>query len=215
MKAVIIGATGATGSKLVHYLLTKTEITEVVALVRYAKLKAHPKLKQFVVDYDKLSDYADLITGDVAFSCLGTTLKIAGSKDAQWKIDHNYQYAFAQLAERSGIPNFVLLSAIGADSSSSIFYNKLKGTLENDVRSLDFNKLIIVKPSLLIRPNSNRKSESLGVGIIKFFNVLGLLKKQRPLSVDLVAKAMYNSIADSKNRFTQVYVDDIIRLSKS
>ncbi len=214
MKAVIIGATGATGSMLVQYLLERTEVDLVTALVKSPKLQSHPKLNQVVVDFDNLSSYSDLIVGDVAFSCLGTTLKIAGSKEAQWKVDYNYQYEFAQLAERSGIPNFVLLSAIGANSHSTFFYNKLKGTLEDDVRSLDFNKLIIVKPSLLIRPNTDRKSENWGVGMIKFFNSLGLLKKQRPLSVDLVAKAMYHSINDSTTKFTQVYVDDIIRLSK-
>lgn len=214
MKAVIIGATGATGIELVNNLLERTWISEVKVLVRSPKLKEHQKLKQVVVDFNQLEKYEDEIKGDLAFSCLGTTLKDAGSKKNQWVIDHDYQCRFAQIAKDNDIPIFVLLSAIGANSNSFIFYNKMKGQVENDIKALDFNRLIIVRPSLLIRKGMERKNEKLGRNFIHAMNSIGLMKSKRPLDVKVVANAMAESVDSTVDRFKVVEVDDIIELNK-
>lgn len=213
MKAIIIGATGATGRELVHNLLHRDWISEVVALVKSPKLDPHPKLQQIVVNFDKLEEHSTSISGDVAFSCLGTTLKVAGSKEAQFKVDYGYQYKFAALAKKNGIKTFVLLSSLGAKPTSMLFYSKMKGQLEEAVKGLKFNKLIIVKPSLLIRGASSRKNEEIGIKVVNFFNKMGLMEKQRPLPVSEVANAMVESLDCSTNNYKEINVDEIIRLN--
>ena len=89
MKALIIGATGATGKDLVNVLLQDPDYTEVVAFVRRPGEVIHPKYSEIITDFEKLEEVADSISGDVWFTCLGTTLKAAGSKEKQWHIDHD------------------------------------------------------------------------------------------------------------------------------
>jgi len=214
MKAIVIGASGATGKNLVSRLLQADEFLEVTVLVRHNVFEAHPKLTQVVVDFERLNDYAEHIIGDVAFSCMGTTLKIAGNKAAQWKVDYDYQYRFAQIARDNGVPAFVLLSAQNANASSSIFYSKMKGRLEKAVEELRFNKLIILQPSLLIRPNTDRLMEKVGLKVIKAFNKVGLLKKQAPLHVDVVAAAMIKSAGAFNALITKIGVEEIAELGK-
>ncbi|MDR3706299.1 MAG: NAD(P)H-binding protein [Paludibacteraceae bacterium] len=214
MKAIIIGASGATGKSLVSRLLQADEFSEVTVLVRHNVFEAHPKLKQIVVDFERLNDFAEHITGDVAFSCMGTTLKIAGSKAAQWKVDYDYQYLFAQIACHNGVPAFVLLSAQNANASSSIFYSKMKGRLEKVVEELHFNKLIILQPSLLIRPNTDRLTEKIGLKVIRAFNKLGLLEKLAPLHVNMVAAAMIKSVGAFNAMVKKIGVKEIAELGK-
>lgn len=215
MKAVVIGGTGATGKKLIENLVQRSWIDSVVALVRHPALIEHPKLEQVVVDFDHLEDYAQYINGDVAFSCLGTTLKIAGSKKAQWHIDYDYQYQFAQIARENNIHTFVLMSALGASPNSMIFYNKMKGQLEVAVKQLDFKKLIIAKPSLLIRSGADdRAGENIGLKVIGFFNNLGLLKGKRPLKVSIVANAMVSSVQAVAESYKELNVEDILKLNE-
>ena len=125
MKALIIGATGATGKDLVTLLLNDDTYTEVHCFVRKPLALTHPKLHAHVVDFDTPEAWADLLQGDVAFSCLGTTLAVAGTKEAQWRVDYDYQYAFAEHCKNNGVPTFVLISAAGATAQSKLFYNPL------------------------------------------------------------------------------------------
>mgnify|MGYP001946166292 CR=1 FL=1 len=214
MKAIVIGATGATGRELVKQLLAKEWVSEVVALVARKKLPDHGKLNQQIIDFDKIEEYADLIKGDIAFTCMGTTLKIAGSKEAQWKVDYDYQYQFAQIAKRNGVPTFVLLSAMNADSRSSVFYSKMKGKLEESIVSLDFSRLMIFHPSLLIRPNTDRPLEKLSANILNGLNKIGLLKKYKPLRVSDVATAMIESTHHFNHKINRIEVEDILTLIK-
>ena len=127
MKALIIGATGATGKDLVTQLLADDTYSEVHCFVRKPLALTHHKLHSHVVDFEHPEVWADLLHGDVAFSCLGTTLAVAGSKEAQWRVDYDYQYAFAQQCKANGVPTFVLVSAAGAKAQSKVFYNRMKG----------------------------------------------------------------------------------------
>jgi len=126
MKALIIGGTGATGKDLVSLLLQDDTISEVHSFVRKTPSLVHPKLRSHVVDFEQPDTWTELLHGDVAFSCLGTTLAQAGSKEAQWRVDYDYQWQFAERCRQNGVPAFVLISAAQADAKSSMFYNKMK-----------------------------------------------------------------------------------------
>ncbi|HEY9048430.1 MAG TPA: NAD(P)H-binding protein, partial [Ohtaekwangia sp.] len=103
MKALIIGATGATGKDLINVLLENKDYTEVVAFVRKSLNIEHPKLSVVVTNFNNLQEVSSMINGDILFSCLGTTLKTAGSKDRQWEIDFQIPARFAEIAKRNGV----------------------------------------------------------------------------------------------------------------
>ena len=203
MKALIIGATGATGKDLVTQLLTDDTYSEVHCFVRKPLPLSHPKLHAHVVNFDTPEAWADLLHGDVAFSCLGTTLAVAGSKEAQWRVDYDYQYAFAQQCKANGVPTFVLISAAGATAQSKLFYNRMKGQLEDAVKALDFPSLLIFQPSVLIRSNNDRGAENFTVKAFNFLNKLGILKRYRPMSTQILAEKMLSAVYNSpKGTFT-------------
>ena len=122
MKALIIGATGATGRDLVKVLLQDPDYTKVVAFVRRFSGLVHSKYSEVITDFEKLEAVSDSIRGDVWFSCLGTTLKAAGTKEKQWHIDYDIPVKFAEIARRNGVPKAVLVSAYGASAASGVFY---------------------------------------------------------------------------------------------
>ena len=195
MKALIIGATGATGKDLVTQLLADDTYSEVHCFVRKPLVLSHPKLHTHVVDFETPEAWADLLRGDVAFSCLGTTLAVAGSKEAQWRVDYNYQYAFAEHCRQNGVPTFVLVSAAGAKAQSKLFYNRMKGQLEDAVKALGFPRLLIFQPSILIRSNSDRGGENFTVKVFNFLNKLGILKRYRPMPTAVLAQKMRKEVA--------------------
>jgi len=125
---------------------------------------------------------------------LGTTLKAAGSKEAQWAIDYEANLEFAKAARENGVNTLVLISASGANSASSLFYQRMKGELEQAVIALNFPRLIIFRPPLLIRPNSDRLGEKIAERILHGFDRIGLMKSQRPLVVEKLAQAMLKAV---------------------
>ncbi|MEY8760862.1 NAD(P)H-binding protein [Chryseobacterium tongliaoense] len=193
MKALVIGATGATGKDLVSQLLNDKDFEKVDIFVRKPLDIQNDKLNVHVVDFEKPEEWKDSVRGDVAFSCLGTTLKTAGSKEAQKRVDFDYQYEFAKAAKENEVDDYILVSAYGASPKSKIFYSKMKGELEEAVKQLHFNKITIFKPGMLERKDSDRTGEVLGSRVIKFANKLGLLESQKPLPTEVLAKAMINS----------------------
>lgn len=209
MIALIIGATGATGKELVQQLLLDKDFEEIHVFVRKPLTFEHPKLKVHVVDFNQPEHWKDLIKGDVAFSCLGTTLKDAGSKEAQRKVDYDYQFNFAKYARENGVNDYILVSAYGAKSSSKIFYSRIKGELEDAVKTLQFPKITIFRPGMLDRENSERTGEVLGSRIIKFANRLGLLEKQKPLPTSILAKAMITASKIKSNGYSSIQLNNI------
>ncbi|KAB1232661.1 MULTISPECIES: NAD(P)H-binding protein [Chryseobacterium] len=209
MKALVIGATGATGKDLVNQLLNDKEFDEVDIFVRKPVDIQNDKLNIHIVNFEKPDEWKDMVKGDVAFSCLGTTLKDAGSKDAQKKVDFNYQYEFAKAAKENDVEDYILVSAYGANPQSKIFYSKMKGELEEAVKQLHFNKITIFKPGMLERNNSERTGEVLGSRIIKFANKLGLLESQKPLPTDILAKAMIKSSKIKSNGYSSIKLGNI------
>ena len=190
MKAIVIGATGAVGKELVRALLDDARYTEVAVFVRRDPGVTHSKLTAHVINFEQPDTWRALVTGDVLFSALGTSLKQAGSKEAQRRIDYDYQYMFAEAAHANGVPHLVLLSSLGADSHSSIFYLRLKGELDDAVQRLGFDTVHIVRPPSLIRPEAKRLGETAVVKILQGLNAVGIAKNLAPMSVDTVARCM-------------------------
>lgn len=212
MKAIVIGATGATGKSLVAQLLEDSVFTEVVVLVRRKYFESYPKLTEVVVDFNHLENYASHVLGDVAFSSIGTTLKAAGSKEAQWEIDVDYPFRFAAIARKNGIPKFVLLSGMTANEQSKIFYSRMKGALENKIKALEFPQLFIFQPGFLIRPNTDRKGEQITLPILKFLNGIGLFRKYQPLPVAQLAKVMIQKSKVVNQKSETVTMKEILKL---
>ena len=203
MKALIIGATGATGKDLVTQLLNDDAYIEVHCFVRKPMSITLPKLHAHVVNFETPEAWADLLHGEVAFSCLGTTLAVAGTKEAQWRVDYDYQYAFAQQCKANGVPTFALVSAAMANAQSKVFYNRMKGALEEAVKKLNFPRLLIFQPSILIRSNNDRGAENFSVKAIHFLNKIGLFKRYRPMPTEVLAEKMLSAVYNSpKGTFT-------------
>lgn len=190
MKAIIIGATGATGKDLVDLLLQDSAFDTIHVFVRRPLSISDPMVKTHIVDFEQIDTWKSEIQGDVLFSCLGTTLRAAGSQEAQWKVDYDYQFNFAKAARENGVNTIVLMSSVGANPQSSLFYPKMKGKLEDAIRLLGFANTIIVRPPSLIRKNTDRWSERFGVLALKMLNKVGILRSMKPMSTEAVAKAM-------------------------
>ena len=214
MKALIIGATGATGKDLVSQLLTDKGYDEVNVFVRRPLAVENPKLKTHIVNFDKPEEWKDLVKGDVAFSCLGTTLKAAGSKEAQRKVDYDYQYNFAKAAKENEVEDYILVSSYGANPKSKIFYSRMKGELEQSIKDLHFNKLTIFQPGMLERKDSERTGEVLGGKIIKFANKFGVLTQQKPLPTEVLAKAMINSSKIKSYGYSKIKLGSIFSFAE-
>ena len=203
MKALVIGATGAVGTDLVQQLLADSSFERVDVFVRREVPIPSSKLVPHVVDFDHPEDWAKLLTGDVLFSCLGTTIKAAGSQNAQWKVDYTYQYNAAKAGKDNGVNTLVLISSVGASSKSKVFYTRMKGQRDEDVQKLGFPGLFILRPPSLIRKGSDRFGEKAGVTVLKVLNAIGLMRSWTPMPTEEVASAM---IRLSKSGKTGVHI---------
>lgn len=190
MKALIIGGTGATGRDLINVLLADPAYTRIVSFVRRSAGIVHPKLTEHIIDFNELDDFAAHIHGDVWFSCLGTTLKSAGSREQQWRIDFELPLKFAHIARRNGVLRAVLLSSYGASSSSSVHYLKIKGQLEEQIASLMFEQYIIFRPGHLLRTHTDRPVERFTTGLLIMLNSLELMRKYRSLPTATLAQKL-------------------------
>ncbi len=199
--ALIIGSTGMIGTELIKQLIENEEYTKIISLVRRESEVKHPKLTEHVVNFDAPEAWKSYLKGDVLFSVMGTTLKTAGSKENQYKVDYTYQYEAAKAASDNQVPVYVLLSSAGAKSSSANFYQKIKGKLEDDVKRLPFEVISIIQPGQLDGARQeNRPWEKLALKVMYTLNRVGLLKKYRPIQAPQVARAMLNAANKKQSR---------------
>jgi len=203
----MIGATGLVGAQLLDRLLEDARFGRVIAFGRKKTGLAHGKLEEQVVDFEAPASWSSLVKGDVAFSSLGTTRKQAGSLAAQKKVDYDYQLAFARAAASNGVPTYVLVSASSADPGSRIFYSRIKGELDRDVQQLGFERVRILRPSLLGGRPQPRVGERLGGALLGAINAVGIARRYREIPGSVVARAMVNAALDPQ-KGTRIYTLD-------
>lgn len=224
MKVLILGATGLTGGLVLEDLLAADQVSQVVAPIRRALTIEHEKLQLAEVDFAHLDQHADLFRVDAIICCLGTTIRKAGSRKKFREVDYGYAIKAAELGRQQGAEAFILMSAIGASSSSLVFYNRVKGELEDGLKGLGFPCLFIYQPSLLLGNRSEqRTAEALGMKAMPAINGLlqGPLKRYRGIEATSVARAMVNEIirlAENSEAMHGVHYrcyEDIVELASS
>lgn len=194
LTANVIGATGLVGKQLLKQLLQNDNFEKVRIFVRRDSGIKHPKLEQHIVDFGNEKSWTKNLTGDVLFSALGTTLKQAGSKEKQYEVDYTFNLRFAQKAKTNGIENYVLVSSVGANPKSNIFYPRIKGELDEAVTKLGFKNLAVLRPSSLTGDREEtRWMEKMSIPIVRFVTRF-ILRKYRPISGETVAQAMINAV---------------------
>ena len=207
--ALVAGATGLTGSHLLTQLLADDRYLRVTALVRKTSPTPNRNVSQLVVDFDKLPA---LPKADDAYCCLGTTIKKAGSQVAFRKVDFEYVVNFARAARKAGTDRFLVVSSIGANARSSIFYSRVKGEMENALREIGFGALHIFQPSLILgERKEHRAAERFGIAA---FSVMGMamrgpMRKYRPINATTIVRAMIGA-AFSDSAGTNTYQSDAI-----
>lgn len=192
--ALVAGATGLVGGHLIRQLAGDNACAKVTAVLRRPlEGIASPKLNEVIADFDKLDISLTGVAADDAYCALGTTIKKAGSQAEFRKVDHDYIVSFARAAQAAGAKRFMLVSAIGADPTSSVFYSRVKGETEQAVTALGFETLHIFRPGLILGERAERRTlEGLGMGLAPFLNplMLGPARVYRSIPAETIAHAM-------------------------
>ena len=210
--AILIGATGLVGNEIVNKLLNDSRYDRIKIFTRRTLKISNLKLEEYIIDFDHLKDWKHKITGDELYSALGTTIKKAGSKEAQYKIDFTYQYEMARIAAENNVSKMLLVSSLGANSKSKNFYLRMKGELEEAILKLLFKNTFIFRPSILAGDrNEKRFGESVGIKLAKIFtSAIPLLKKYRPVEAENVADSMIKSANLNSGEDKQIIESDEI-----
>ncbi len=213
--ALVIGATGLVGSHILQLLLSDERYDKVLVFHRRSTGITHNKLSEHIINFDEPDDWKGLLIGDELYSALGTTIKQAGSKEAQWKIDYDYQFEAAKAAFQNGVDSYALVSSIGATAKTNNFYLKMKGQLDAEVQKLGFKKTLIVRPSFLKgEREESRFWEKIGISAAEVFTKIPGLKKYKPIHALQVAQAMVNAINDPDSK--SIYEgDEVFELLKN
>ena len=205
--AIVVGATGLTGSSLVEQLCENDEYVSVTVIARRKPTFTHPKLEVKIRDFNRLEE-KDIEFAHELYCCLGTTIKKAGSREVFEKVDFEYPLAIASLAKKRGIPHFLVITAMGANESSPFYYNRVKGKLEHDLMELGLQQLSIIRPSLLVGERDElRLGEKAGAKVLKIAKplLIGPLKRSRAIEASQVAKAMIIIALYGKRQQVTIY----------
>lgn len=191
--ALVIGATGMVGKAILDELLRHADYTGVVAVTRRRLDRPEPAFRNLVVDFDRLDLHAEQLRTDDVFCALGTTIRSAGSKEAFRRIDHDIPLSLAKIAVKNGATAFHLVSSIGANPNSSVFYLRTKGELETDLAKLPYRTQNFFRPAMLDGERERKRlREELGVMFSHTiaFVLVGPWRKYRVIKATAVAKAM-------------------------
>ena len=209
--AVIIGATGAVGKEILQEILADDFYNKVYILGRQSigKLADEERLTKIIVDFENLNFDTSILEDADIFASLGTTIKIAGSKENQRKIDVDYTVNFSKLCEGK-VRSFNVVSAIGANSKSKNFYNSLKGELEDKLKVINLGVLRIFQPSLLISKRDDKRFlEELFMKVAPIFQLVlkGKAKKYSPIEVSVLGREIVRFAIENKEQGTYTYSD--------
>ncbi len=197
--AIVVGASGLVGRELVRELVEGRGFDGVTSLGRRKLDLPAAKVTERIVDFKDSSSLESAMDGDVLFSSLGTTRNKAGSKEAQWEVDHTFQLRAAQAAATRGVQTYVLISASTADARSIAFYNRMKGDLDDAVQKLGFRACHILRPSILDGDRSeSRPGERFGLAAMQLLRAIPGLRKHRPIHARIVARAMITAALDPR-----------------
>ncbi|MFT4603176.1 MAG: hypothetical protein ACI857_003363 [Arenicella sp.] len=191
--AIILGSSGLTGSLLLEKLLKDDSYSKVKLFSRSKGGISNSKIEEHIIDLLDLEKSADNFKADEVFCCIGTTKKKTPDKEMYHQIDFGIPLAAAKLCKLSDIPFFAVVSAMGAYTKSSIFYNRTKGEMEAEVLKLGIERTYILRPALITGDrNEKRSGEKFFAGLFAFFNLLliGPLKKYRSIKAERIAQAM-------------------------
>lgn len=190
-KVSVVGGTGLVGTALLRQLIVDPHYREVHSLSRRLSPLSDAKLKQILIDFEDREALDQGVSGETIFLCLGTTIKTAGSREAQFRVDHDYQLWAADAARKAGATTCVVVSSMGANPGAMMFYPRMKGQLELGLRDLGFSRLVILRPGLLDGSRQeNRPAERLALGILRRVPRAIMPTSAWPVSVEIVASAM-------------------------
>ncbi|OAX45275.1 MULTISPECIES: oxidoreductase [unclassified Paenibacillus] len=214
-QALVIGATGLVGGLLVRSLLQNPAYGRIRVLVRRPLEMEHPKLEQHVVDWEQLEEQKDLFRDvDDLYCCLGTTIKKAGSQENFRQVDFHYPVKAAKLAKEYGVSQMLVISSMGADAGSRVFYSRTKGEMEEALTDIGFRSLHIFRPSLILGDRKEKRlGEQLAAHAMTFLDrwMKGRVDKYRAIQASTIARAMMN-IALVQTNGNHVYSNDVIHV---
>jgi len=198
--AIVLGGTGLTGALLLSRLLADNSYSSIKLFSRKASGNSSSKVKEFIGDILQLEQFKEDFTADEVFCCIGTTSAKTKDRSVYRAIDFGIPSAAARLAKANNIPTFIVMSSIGANARSRVFYSRTKGEMEQAVLDQNLAHTYILRPSLILgERNEKRFGESMGAVFLKLshFFLIGKLKKYRAIKADCIAAAMIH-IAESK-----------------
>ena len=188
--AIILGATGLTGGILLDKLIDDDSFEKIKLFSRSSTGKNSPKIEEYLIDMFQLEKYAEVFKADVVFCCIGTTKAKTADKEIYKKIDYGIPVTAAKLAKMNGISTFIVISSLGADSNSSVFYSKTKGEMQRDVLSQNIENTYVLQPSLIVgERNESRFGENMAEFFMKIFGFL-IPKKYKMIQAETIAEAM-------------------------
>ena len=198
MKAILVGSSGLIGGELLKLLEADSDFTEVIALIRKKSQNSNAKIKETIVDFEAIP--TSIFQGiDVVFCCLGTTIGKAGSKEAFEKVDYQYPLEIAKIAFENGVKKYEIVTALGSSAQSSIYYNQVKGRVEEALAAIGFESLGIFRPSMLLGDRQEfRLGEKIGKAFMQAFAFL-IPDTYKAIHASKVAEAMIDFAKTSNN----------------
>jgi uncharacterized protein YbjT (DUF2867 family) len=215
--ALLAGSSGLVGGHALELLLAHPDYARVTVLVRRPLGKTHPKLDERVVDFEALDASAEAFAVDDVYACLGTTIKVAGSRERFRRVDHDYTVAVATLAQKAGASRLAVVSSVGATEKGGNFYLRVKGETERDVSSLGYATVSLARPSLLLGDRrESRPGEAAGIAVSRAlsFTMAGPLRRYRPIAAREVAAGLVRATVRGEPGVRVLHFDELMNPSR-